>query len=328
MKCNYRRPFLFFCGNINITALFRKKSPLHQGVIYLVMPKDIVNDEWEDAREDGLSPQPHNTTQPPEPAASGGGGNDSNEECALDEEDEKEQSLSVPASPRPTRRPPPLIHVHGRVQRLHSQSFDNILSNINNEEDLPPSPSNISKIQRNISVIVSPLDPDSNSDTETVSISKHGLGVAYSQSLLVSSQPELAGSSVAPQGLGRLNRLKGKFFQKVRRGHSQKVESLQVPRQTQRHSDRPTSGSGSDAAQDVAEETNSHQLSHMTHRLLAVGQRFRNSPSLLRRMGVGGHSHSAHQAPPISSSETGNGVDGGESRREAKAKSQSTFITL
>ena len=144
MKCNYRSPFLFFYGNINITALFRKKSPLHQGVIYLVMPKDIVNDESEDAREDGLSPRPHTTTQPPEPAASGGGGNDSNEECALDEEDEKdekEQSLS------PTRRPPPLIHVHSRVQRLHSQSFDDILSSINNEEDLPPSPSTISKSQ-------------------------------------------------------------------------------------------------------------------------------------------------------------------------------------
>ena len=54
------------------------------------------------------------------------------------------------------------------------------------------------------------------------------------------------------------------------------------------------SGSGSDVApQDTApEEANSHQLSLMTHRLLAVRQRFRNSPALLRRIGVGGHGHS------------------------------------
>ena len=71
------------------------------------------------------------------------------------------------------------------------------------------------------------------------------------------------------------------------------------------------------------EEANSHQLSLMTHRLLAVRQRFRNSPALLRRMGVGGHGHSV--APPSS----GSGVvdDGGKCKRAAR-KSQSMYYNL
>ena len=45
--------------------------------------------------------------------------------CEMDEEeDAREQSLSVPASPTLTRRALP----SGRVQRLHSQSFDDIIS--------------------------------------------------------------------------------------------------------------------------------------------------------------------------------------------------------
>ena len=45
------------------------------------------------------------------------------------------------------------------------------------------------------------------------------------------------------------------------------------------------------------EEANSHQLSHMTHRLLAVRQRFKNSPALLHRIGVGRRGTLQHTQP-------------------------------
>ena len=292
--------------------------------------------EWEGIGEDSLSPRPHGSTQPRQPLAG-----DSDEDCGLDEEDEKEQSFSVPASPTLTRRPLPLQgHAHGRTRRICSQSFDDIVSSVNNEQGLPLSPSSISKnpvplITGQNPAFELPCPLDSESDDEVISTTEHGLGVAYNHTLLVSSQPELRGSSTVPQGAGKFNRLKGKFFRKVKQAQGQRTESsrsLQVPQQTQCVSDRPTSGSGSDVPpQDTApEEANSHQLSLMTHRLLAVRQRFRNSPALLRRMGVGGRGHSAaHPAPPTSGSETAGVVDdGGECRRAAREKSQSMFIAL
>ena len=92
--------------------LSRKKSPLHQGVIYLVMPREVVANE--DVREDSLSPPPHlDAAHLPEVSSDG---KSQDVEYALDEEDEKEQSFSVPASPTLSRRPPPLVHIHGRVR--------------------------------------------------------------------------------------------------------------------------------------------------------------------------------------------------------------------
>ena len=295
------------------------------------MPREVVANE--DVREDSLSPPPHlDAAQLPEVSSDG---KLQDVEYALDEEDEKEQSFSVPASPTLSRRPPPLVYTHGRVQRLRSQSFDDLLSSVNNEEDLPPSPSAASKSPvshrtgRSIITFKLPprLDSGSDSDTETVSVPQHRIGTAYNHSILVSSQPDLVRPSLAPQGPGKLNRLKGKFLQRVKRGQNQKLESLQVPQQQmQQHSDRPTSGSGSDAAQDAADDTSARQRLQVTHKLLAVGQRFRNSPSLLRRMGVGWRGRSTAQAPPISV--VGGEGEDGERRREAREKSQSNFITL
>ena len=123
---------------MNFTYMYfpKEKEPprLHQRVIHLVMPN-----EWEGIREDSLSPQPHGSTQPPQPFAG-----DSNEDWGLDEEDEKEQSFSVPASPTLTRRPPPLqAHAHRRTRRLCSQSFDDIVCSVNNEQGLPLLPSSV-----------------------------------------------------------------------------------------------------------------------------------------------------------------------------------------
>ena len=283
------------------------------------MPKDVASDNKD--IQDSLSPPRDDTIQSPHVPDDESSDSDM-EGGALDEDDEREQSLSVPASPTLVHR-----HVHGRLQRLRSQSFDDIASSVNNEEDLPPSPSIVTKSPVSHitgSTIPFQMPPTVNSASESdtegrVSIPRQGLGVVYNNSL-TGSQPELTES---PWGAGKFNQFKGKFLQKFKRGYnSQKVEGLQVPQPT---SDRPTSGSGSDVPQDTAEETNS--LSHMTHRLLAVGQRFRNSPpSLLRRMSMSGcGSPTHHLVPPISGSETGNG---GESRREAREKSKSNFITL
>ena len=310
-------------------------------------PKDL-NDEWTSIREEGISPRPTHTTELQlHPAADDGA---PVEECDLDndedEDDEKELSLSVPTSPTLAHRPPPQLHRHGRVQRLRSQSFDDILSSMNNEQDLPLSPSATGRTpaiavsgQNTLFEVPHLLESGSESDTETVP-KLQGLGVAYDHSLLVSSQPELTESSVRHKGVGKLHQLKGKLFQKMRQVQGPKVQSLQLPLETHYHSDLATSGSGSDTGgqldtgqPDTAAETNSHhQLSHVTHRLMAVGQRFRNSPGLLLKMGVAGRGQNRtaiHHAPPSSDSELAGGMDGnGESKTEERHKSQTNFIRL
>ena len=214
---------------------------------------------------------------------------------------------------------------------------------MNNEQDLPLSPSATSRTpaiavsgQNTLFEVPHLLESGSESDSETVP-KQQGLGVAYDHSLLVSSQPELTESSVRHKGVGKLNQLKGKLFQKMRQVQGPKVQSLQLPNY---HSDLATSGSGSDTGgqpdtgqPDAAAETNSHrQLSHVTHRLMAVGQRFKNSPGLLLKMGVARRSQNrtaTPHAPPSSDSELAGGMDGnGDSKTEERHKSQTNFITL
>ena len=183
----------------------------------------------------------------------------------------------------------------------------------------------------------------SGSDSDTESIPQHGLGVAYNHTILVRSQPEIASVdvSVSHTARGRLNLLRGKLLQKVRRGQSLKMQSLQVPLQPLPHSEHATSGSGSDTTDQAVKVNTSQQQQQLGHRLLAVGQRFKNSPpSLLRRMGMGsgGRGQTIHQAPPTitGSEQTGNdGVlqddDGGhidQNITESREKSNSHFITL
>ena len=138
-------------------------------------------------------------------------------EYALDEEDEKEQSFSVPASPTLSRRPPPLVHTHGRVQRLRSQSFDDLLSSVNNEEDLPPSPSAASKSPvshrtgRSIITFKLPpqLDSGSDSDTETVSVPQQRIGT-YIQPLCTRELAARPGEAIlGPPGAGEVEQTQG-----------------------------------------------------------------------------------------------------------------------
>ena len=317
------------------------------------MPKDIVNHEWMDVRDDDkISTQlESNTNTDPVVGDSDQLNNDEVYDNEIDEDgEEKEESLSMPTSPTLTHRqqPPLLLHGRHRIQRLCSQSFDDIYSNVNNEQDLPLSPPTARDKDSTLHVMISGHNAafklqSSGSDSDTESIPQHGLGVAYNHTILVRSQPEIASVdvSVAHTARGRLNLLRGKLLQKVRRGQSLKMQSLQVPLQPLPHSEHATSGSGSDTTDQAVKVNTSQQQQQLGHRLLAVGQRFKNSPpSLLRRMGMGsgGRGQTIHQAPPTitGSEQTGNdGVldddDGGhidQNITESREKCNSHFITL
>ena len=171
--------------------------------------------------------------------------------CEMDEEeeDEREQSLSVPASPTLTRRALP----SGRVQRLHSQSFDDIISSVNNEDTLSPPPS-ITPGDRdrrhregqvsaqNFAFEPTPppmLDSGSDSGTELLP-QRYGLGTVYDHTHLVSSQPEIASSEPSSSSAhgtgggrgGRLNQLRGKLLGRACRGQGKTHQSvMEVPLQ-------------------------------------------------------------------------------------------------
>ena len=193
-----------------------------------------------------------------------------------EEEEEREQSLSVPASPTLTRRAVPPRRI-----RLRSQSFDDIISGVNNDDSLsPPSfttgdlsttttddlsttttgdlsttttgdlPAVHVSARNFVFETTPPLDSGSDSGTEP--LPRHGLGVAYDHAQLVSSQPEMTSaepsSSSSWRGGGRLNQLRGKFLGRVRRGQSQqKTLSQEVPLQPMRpRSHHVTSDCGPD----------------------------------------------------------------------------------
>ena len=298
-----------------------------------------------------------------------------------EEEEEREQSLSVPASPTLTRRAVPPRRI-----RLRSQSFDDIISGVNNDDSLsPPSfttgnPSTTTNTgdlsttttgdlpavhvsARNFVFETTP-PLDSGSDSGTEPLPRHGLGVAYDHTQLVSSQPEMTSaepSSSSWRGGGRLNQLRGKFLGRVRRGQSQqKTLSQEVPLQPMRpRSHHVTSDCGPDtgeredtptaAVEDTittasipsssppsttssssSQQQPQQQGSLVANRLLAVGQRFRNAPpTLLRRMGVvggGSGQHHVTQAPPPDSQLNSDIIN--NSGEDIQRKSNSNFISL
>ena len=247
-------------------------------------------------------------------------------EHALEEDEDKERSFSVPSSPRLSHRHTPIVPTshQGHPHRLRSQSFDDILSSVNNEEDVPPSPSDTKSIKSQVSetnkLFHLPQDSDVGSEEDSEpEIPQEGteIGLVCSEN----SQPALLGSApdlLAPQGVGKFNRLKGKFLQRVQRGP--RLQVPEVPQPT-------TTGSGSEdkheetlAAEDSAA---SLQTSQMTHKLLTVKERFKNSSSLFRKMGVGGRGRGTSPqplAPSLSVEE--------DNRNRARERSKSLFIIL
>ena len=184
-----------------------------------MMPKDLA---WEET----LSSRTNKITD-----ERGGDSVEEGEMCEMDEEeeDEREQSLSVPASSTLTRRALP----SGRVQRLHSQSFDDIISSVNNEDTLSPPPSitpgdrDLRHREEQVSAQNFAFEPtpppilDSGSDSGTEPLpQRYGLGTVYDHTHLVSSQPEIASSEPSSSSAhgtgggrgGRLNQLRGKLL--------------------------------------------------------------------------------------------------------------------
>ena len=309
------------------------------------MPKGVADREWMDPGSESSISLPHNTKHPEVGDGGGideeesGGGEKNNE---IEDEDEKEVSLSMPVSPALSHRPhpPPLPYGRHRVQRLRSQSFDDILSSVNNnEQDLPPSPSATDSLTSHARARSNALKlPSSGSESDEEPTSRNSLGVAYNHTDLVRSQPEMASvdkllSAAVAKGTGKLNQLGGRLLRRVRGGPGRRMQSLQVPLPPRPHSDHAaTSGSGSDTGPtDLSVEESSqqyHSYQHhqqqqqqLTQRLLAVGQRLRSSPpGLLRRMGVGGggQGQSLDHAPPPSTDIGGVDDEGAdESRTEA-----------
>lgn len=137
--------------NIHVIIIHRKRSPPHEGVVYLVVQPSLQS-EWSDRARDRStsgSLEAPRTAQPPwlaqattddSPSAGveerGVDGNDG--ELVTEEEDEKELSVSVPSSPKLGHR---MGRVMSRLHRLRSQSFDDVVSRANNEVIVPVSPS-------------------------------------------------------------------------------------------------------------------------------------------------------------------------------------------
>ena len=125
-------------------------------------------------------------------------------EGLLDElEEEEEEEERLPSCPKLS--PPLSLNVVHGCPRLRSQSFDDILSNVNSKEGILLSPFRVQSPSRSamLSFLHSThgLGSDSEADVEAVVGSQQGLGVVYNHPLVTSSQPNVVElSNLAPRG--------------------------------------------------------------------------------------------------------------------------------
>ena len=286
----------------------RKRSPDHEGVAYLVMP-----DEWrewaelEPPVEDNKAPLSHNskmtektgstTTHTAEKKANLAA-RIIDDQIEQDLEDEQEISFSAPSSPKLIRRHPLQLH-----KRTRSQSFDDILSCVNNEV-IPPASINSQIIPRSPakkSSVLQPLydsDSGSESDVETYKVSTTGR--TASESDLRGSQKELEDSESGQRSqTSAFTRFKGRFLQKMKFG-AQKQQYL---------------SSGSVTSQE-AEDSDAQTIPQVTQ---TMAQKFRNSPGLLRKVGVN-RKNKLPQPPQPSEEDI--------KRKEARERSQTRFLLI
>ena len=212
---------------------------------------------------------------------------DEGDQTEQDLEDEPEVSFSAPSSPKLGRRVPQQLH-----KRTRSQSFDDILSSINNEV-IPPAASKSQTVPRSperarkSSVLQLPCDSDSGSESD---VETYELSTTASESRLRGSQKELEDSTESghhPQ-TSAFTRFKGRFLQKIRFTAQKQLQQL---------------SSGSTTAQET-EDSDAQTMA----------QKFKNSPGLLRKVGV-----SRSPQPPQLSEED-------RKREEAREKSQTKFL--
>ena len=286
--------------------LCRKKSLPHDGVVYLVMPDELR--EWselenEPQKEVTLATVPHTKEED-------GGMSEDLIEDELDE-DEREQSFSAPSSPKLTQRHPLELETNIRThRRMRSQSFDDILSSVNNEV-IPPAPSSQTMPRTpvkksSVIQIMHPSESDSGSESDEVSMVA-GRSSRPSDSDVQGEQEEsrreLEGSTEAElvpraQHSNAFSRFKGRFFQKVK-----------FPQSRSRSQPSTTS-----ATEDSDTQTK-------TQKLLAMGQKFRNSPGLLRKYGVNRKAKSPQPTPSEEDEKVAK-------KKEAIKMSQTKFIYI
>ena len=299
----------------------RKRSPVHEGVIYLVLPESWGRDwsEVDQSADDGstsskqtqaIQPETNATSQSPSPQLETEGLPNSHDAVAkadvddLIEDNEYEESFSVPSSPK-LGRCRELLMMDERTHRLRSQSFDDIISSINNEPVSPTlhSTQTLPSPARKTSVLnyhpLATIGSSSESDLEEELYDMSNLPRGSQEDGLEKQPPSEA--SDLQQSIGvAFTRLKGRFFQKVKRGSSKTSYASFV-------------------AQETEDSSETQSKSQVTQKLFSMGQKLRNSPSLLRKMGVNLRSKSP-QPPPLSDEDV--------KRREAKEKSQSKFVHI
>ena len=208
-------------------------------------------------------------------------------------EKEHEQSFSAPSSPKLSQLRKPVM-TNARPHRLRSQSFDDLLSSSVTSEPLHQSSQTMPPPARKTSVLkYHPLaNADSSSESDTELEMSNNIGSR--EDLDKEPLSEVTDSQQSLPG-GTFTRLKGRFFQKMKQSASKLSQS------------------------ETEDSSEAQSKSQVAQKLWAVGQKFRNSPSLLRKMGVNFISKSP-QPPSIS--------DEDAKRREAREKSQSKFVYI
>ena len=250
------------CNNLHGMYLTRKRSPPHDGVVYLVLPEELTKD-W--LVVDQSSSRESSSLEI-----------DGKDELIPDElgEDEVEQSFSAPSSPKLPRKHPLDLQKKSH-RRLRSQSFDDILSSINNEKVPPMSSVTMprSPTKKSTVILHFPLESDSGSESD---VESYEIDTMTSRSAEdIRKDLEDSTDSTQPQGGSAFTRLKGRFLRKVKRGASKF--------QSQMYASSSTGALSTQETEDSDVQQTKPQVSQM---LWAMGQKFRNSPSLLRKVGV------------------------------------------
>ncbi len=242
----------------------------------------------------------------------------------LDDDDDKEVCSSAPSSPKRLRKDTLELL---QSPRLRSHSFDDLLSNVNNEDTFPSTVAGTASEGGAILLPLSPtrktplitfMDSSANSGSES-DVETYGFSTATfvavgarRQRKDLDSSTELSSDNPVSQG-GAFTRFKGKFFQKVKFGASKP------------HSQPPHStgaGSGITTSALSRQETEDPDVQTTRQKVMSVGQKFINSPSLLRKVGVNRSSRSPQSVPPASEDETY------LQKLEARNKSQTKFVDI
>ena len=215
---------------------------------------------------------------------------DEGNQAEQDLEDEPEVSFSAPSSPKLGHRDPLRLH-----KRTRSQSFDDILSKVINEV-IPPATSKSQTVPRSPvrKTPISQLACDSDSGSES-GVETYGESTTALESGLQGSQKELEDSTESghhPQTSSAFTRFKGRFLQKIK---------FAAQKQLQQFSSSST----------TAQETEDSDAQTLT-------QKFRNSPGLLRKVGVNRSRSRSPQPPPPSEDD--------KKREEARERSRTKFL--